>query len=127
VIDDLISWLRSVWDDEERTALAVPEGRRSWHVDGGSVVAGHPTDEVVDWVHDEGAAEHIALHDPARVLRRIEADRRILDEYQKALDRRRRHPEDLAAAGALLQMVRVIKLMAESLADHPGYREEWKP
>lgn len=31
---------------------------------------------------DEGQAEHIARHDPARVLREIEAKRRIVDDYR---------------------------------------------
>lgn len=65
--------------------------------------------------------------DPDDVLADLESKRRILDEYEKALDRRRRHPDDLASAGALLQMVSVVKLLALPFATHPDYRDEWRP
>lgn len=73
------------------------------------------------------AAGHIARHDPARVLAEVDAKRRILDEYGKALDRRKRHPDDLASAGALLTIVHVVKLHALPYAEREGYRDDWRP
>lgn len=62
-----------------------------------------------------------------QTLREVEAKRRILDAYEHLLRERKEHPGDLAQAGALLQMVAVIKLLALPCADRAGYREEWRP
>lgn len=62
-----------------------------------------------------------------QALREVEAKRLILDEYEKALDRRRLFRDDVASAGALLQMVAVVKLLALPFADREGFREEWRP
>lgn len=139
-------WLRAIWDDEERKALAVPEGRRSWHVDGGSVLAGHPTDPVVEWVYDEGAAEHIALHDPAHELAEIDAKRRRLERHRPE----RRRLTLLDADGETSHAFYVCTACTPNLtiepgqdvvewpcpdirddaavySGNPGYRSEWRP
>lgn len=83
-VDDLVAWLRAQLDEDERVALACRY--QTWTRDGASIYSGHPTDEVVDWVYDEGGWEHIALHDPARVLREVEAKRRILARHHRWSD-----------------------------------------
>lgn len=50
---------------------------------------------------------HIALHDPARVLAECEAKRQIVEYVQIE--------------------THVLQLLALPYADHPDYREEWKP
>lgn len=50
-----------------------------------------------------------------------------LDEYDKAMARDKAHRSELASIGALLAMVRVVKLLGLAYADRPGYRDEWRP
>jgi hypothetical protein len=80
---DLAAWLTGIWDEEER--LAKKAGGDRWILDGGIHRESHPMDEVVDWVYDE-ADEHIAYHDPASVLARIAADRKILALHVYTVD-----------------------------------------
>jgi hypothetical protein len=60
--------------------------------------------------------DHIVRHDPARVLREIEAKRRIVDRYAWL----REHGDAGDAAW-------VLPLLAAAYADHPDYRPEWAP
>lgn len=62
----------------------------------------------------DGLAEHIALHDPKRVLAEVDAKRRVVDEGDTSYD------------GAD-EYRRVLALLALPYASHPDYREEWRP
>jgi hypothetical protein len=76
----------------------------------------------------KGAVEaHMARHDPARVLREVDAKRAVVQGYERALENRRAHPGDLASAGALLALHGAVKHLALPFADHPDYRPEWAP
>lgn len=70
-------------------------------------------------------AFHLALHEPARVLRQVAAHRAILDAYL-AEDRYTSNfphtPVD--ELGALRH---AVLLIAAIYQDRPGYVEEWKP
>ena len=77
--------------------------------------------------YDEGGitrdqAKHIALHDPARVLREVEARRRILDDYNhlSAL------PEwDERVRGGKPSLEGVLRSFALVHVDHPDYDQAW--
>ncbi len=58
-----------------------------------------------------GAADYIARWAPARTLQEIEAKRRMLKEL------------DLTSQ----TQQHLLKLLALPYADHPDYRQEWKP
>lgn len=63
-------------------------------------------------------------HDPARVLAECEAKRRIVSTMQSAINggwqsQSREEIEFVAT--------RTLRLLALPYADHPDYREEWKP
>jgi hypothetical protein len=146
---DLIEFLRARLDDIEQTARAAlrdPQYLVDDHatVDDGVWRAGsHPHDEcAVDGVgiriYDEGGhtaeqARHIALHDPARELAEVDAKRRILDEVvdeATGLDMsvdgdRRVGPRDTTTEPYLGTVL--LRLLALPYADHPDYREEWRP
>lgn len=77
--------------------------------------------------HEPEIARHAVAHDPARVLREINAKRQLVERYERAMENRRAHPDDLASAGALLALHGAVKLLALPYADRPGYREEWRP
>jgi hypothetical protein len=140
--DDLITWLRAQLDDDERvatdrarlagdvwTAVEVAPGR--WEVVGaggrGTVAQGLPQWE----------AEHIARHDPARVLRRVAADRRILDLHEgdhecstirRGVDYEGVPYEEIDNCTWVLDGdCSTVRLMALPHAARPGYREEWRP
>lgn len=62
-----------------KAAIDPHSGVAEWTLDG-SIYAGHPTDEVIDYVYGEASA-HIARHDPARVLAQCAAYRKIVEMY----------------------------------------------
>jgi hypothetical protein len=84
---DLAAWLTRIWDEEERLAKAAASGYSgaSWEMSldvigagGRGYVAVGPYGGDID--SDIGT--HIACHDPASVLARIAADRKILELHK---------------------------------------------
>jgi hypothetical protein len=134
-MDDLITWLRTQLDDDERVAREATQGKWRWADPGGPVkmalVAGTwPIEQMVvpsrtpDVYPSHHDAEHIARWDPARVLAEVDAKRRImahigmvaLSPWQIKL------PE-----GYLEDLDRILRFLALPYADREGYRDEWRP
>jgi hypothetical protein len=119
--DDLVQWLRDRLDEDERIAREAAGNYESggrWWEDGRFGSDGVVADErgsVVVYRTGVGRqhAAHIALHDPARVLREIDTKRRILDT--------------LVEEGGDRMFADIFRLLALPYADQPGYREEWQP
>lgn len=81
---------------------------------------------------DSGAlAAHIARHDPARVLRDIKIKRQIISDYQNvALSLAHTDPSGSihdVMTGAVNTLGGVLRLFTLPYADHPDYREDWRP
>lgn len=79
--DDLVAFLRARLDEDERVALdALPLGH--WEVRGRHHVykANGPPSLPPVASYAIGEAEHIARHDPARVLADVAAKRAIVDQ-----------------------------------------------
>lgn len=144
-MDDLVQWLRAQLDEDERIARTACEyASPEWRLD-------EETSETVLWwppephvaeqerkhglpvVSDQwrgmtidagGArlAPHIARHDPARVLREIDAKREVLRLAERAHDYHETFLNGFAAA-----MEGALRLFALAYADRPGYRDEWRP
>lgn len=122
-MDDLAQWCSQQLDIDERIARAVTtEG--AWRVGsshGGVSVEGE------GWTvagADALDGAHIAEHDPARVLREIDAKRRIVYLAQ--------HLPQLTATTDVFDNNRdawreVIKQLAAVYDQRPGYLEEWRP
>ncbi|KOV86082.1 MULTISPECIES: DUF6221 family protein [unclassified Streptomyces] len=136
-MDELVQFLRDRLDEDEQTARAAAPG--PWRQD---------EPERRDFVRSAGDgyvvdcsgsrtprenAEHVARHDPARVLRDIEARRALLAEHELV-------PSNQGALGCAvcvatpswgLEVVSgpctTLRLLASVHADHPDYREEWRP
>lgn len=67
---------------------------------------------------DAEEAEHIARHDPARVLREVKAHRGIVSQYRLL------QPFDLPKS-MLAAFELNVRVIARIYADHPDFREEW--
>ncbi|MFJ8885840.1 DUF6221 family protein [Streptomyces sp. NPDC102402] len=137
---DLVAFLQARLD--ERAAAAVAAGGTSevWHALGTGVhSAAIPDDDVPPLIttgpeaggsdEDAARAEHIALHDPAQVLREVEAARGLLRQYtasgtsagpSDALDR-------FAAGTHRAAVDMAARHLAQAYADHSDYRPEWRP
>jgi hypothetical protein len=130
---ELVEWLRARLDEDEQVAReaspgewrpdAAPDGR--WYID-----PGHDTDDVGQAAR-RADAEHIARHDPARVLREVEAKRRILDLHADTRPYVYRDDGTRACGecgdGTVEMPCLTVRLLALPFADAPGYRDEWRP
>lgn len=156
-MDDLVRWLGACLDEDERIARAVEDHSAPWDgqwVADGDNVARTFNGHVLFYGHGErslkpGLVAHAVEHDPARVLREIEVDRELLQEYERLLhahEAHRREAERIAEqmdddpirhaalrreADYLPAMLHVMEKWAKAkaavYAARPGYREEWRP
>lgn len=145
-MEDLVRWLGAQLDtDAEKARAACEYASPEWHLDedGETVLWWPPEPHIAEKEREKGLpvvsdrwrgetvgtriAPHIAAHDPARVLREIDARRKLVERYERALENRRAHPDDLASAGALLALHGAVKLLALPYADRDGYQESWRP
>lgn len=161
VTDDLITFIRARIEEDQAVAEdAARVGGMQWTQGVEPVgwdddtataklhLAGSVSDENGDFVvYDEGRprwteARHIARHDPARVLRGIEAKRRILDEHQPTPtgtgipgdfhcstcvspgNIANEYPDDW---NPQRHPCTTVRLLGAEHADHPDYRQEWTP
>jgi hypothetical protein len=164
-VDDLVAWLRGCLDEDERVARPATPGPW-WHNPGkqwlgpeeferydltkGEEFVGHggphPFTGCVaatgpaDHPQSMADAEHIARHDPARVLREIEAKRRHIGQYEAAVDLRDRAIAAYKRTGSQADTSQVIAYSAKvealrfvllddaiAFVDRQGYQEVWKP
>jgi hypothetical protein len=141
-MDELVRWLGEQLDDDERIARALVDDKRPgradpWEFcDDGSIrdTSRHGSLRVkFTWAPE---AEHIIRHDPARVLREIDAKRQILRqafEHAATIDGEWGccHDADEIEAGHCEEQrpndLRLLRLLALPYAGRPGYREEWAP
>lgn len=158
-MDDLVQWLGEQLDEDERIARAASwcDEAASWRTEPSPFGARHAgqrwyvedamDDGVISHVDpaasdDEGVARHIARHDPARVLREIDAKRRLVEDllsdphvevddpfYSCAVVAR----ADVKRFGGVCdcgrddRLLQRLRLLALPYADRPGFREEWRP
>jgi len=129
--EDLAAWLTRIWDEEERLAREVADRYPAPWVgafkqvtsEGGSI-------EEVASTEASCISHHIERYDPASVLARIAADRKIL-ALHGSIDNIYGRLECTSCGIAGEFPVRwpcpTLRLLASPYADSPGYREEWKP
>lgn len=76
-------------------------------------------------------ADFMAHHDPARVLREVEAKRAILNLRDALTDRRAALSEytmrTTHTEAGIESYDHVVQHMAAVYADHPDYQQEWTP
>lgn len=100
-VDDLTTFLRKRIA-EDKTIAARCTGPE-WQVDLG----------------DGDNAEHIARHDPARALAEADAKLAVLDELDLAAHGQPRPYVDV--------LLFVVRQMGTVYANHPNYKENWRP
>jgi len=71
-----------------------------------------------------------------QMLREVEADRKLLDLYERAKSYRdqvfarpepRSISDEMRAVTQMMALEQVLRLRVAIYSDHPGYRQEWKP
>lgn len=157
-MNDLVQFLTACLDEDERIARAATPG--PWSDQGGYVTDvgpdGLPRVQVTDYGTQDGEPEednpqgradsaHIAVWDPARVLREIDAKRQIIRLHEITVEKTRvtpfdpytgeRNPDEYDVTCAICGWVSddrtsaclTLRLLALPYADRPGYREEWRP
>lgn len=130
MIGDLVEFLRARLDEDDEAA----RDAAGWDPTGSSRAAGLWRRDGINSVIDssdrlviygdgpeptDAQAEHIARHDPARVLREVEAKRRIVETII-------RHSEE--GWGSLdigHLVVRDLAPLAAVYSDHPEYQPHW--
>ncbi len=129
----LVEFLTARLDEGERDALAASPGPWTANAEHDEVMA-------VDGIHVadgfslsgnqlRATVDHIVRHDPARVLRRVKAGRRLIERYERALRVGGQsvsgfiNGQDDGYAQACLD---AIEDAAEIHSDHPDYQEAWR-
>lgn len=128
---DLVAFLRERLDEDEQTARAAAtreRGGAAWTLTDGheSEVQAASGLRVVPKTPPV-LAHHIARHDPARVLREVEAKRLVLTEYEKETHVWEKGHRTGWTEGGQAARRTALKAFAAVYADHPDYREEWRP
>ncbi|MFF5724933.1 DUF6221 family protein [[Kitasatospora] papulosa] len=136
----LVAFVRARLDEREATAVAAGGTSEGWQAWGTGIYAtASPDDDVPPLVttgpeaggsdEDAARAEHIALHDPAQVLREVEAMRGLLEQWT-APETGEGLPDAFGHDTAGTQRVAfetAVRHLAQAHADHPDYRPEWRP
>ena len=117
-MDDLVQFLRDRYDEEARDAEAAGD---SWY--------GYEPEQQIAFV-SVADARHIARHDPARVLRDIDAKRQLLElhalEYRDRPERVLGESDDPFCTECVGETFpcATLRLLALPYAD---YRDDWRP
>lgn len=122
---DLVEFLRARLDDDEAQALAASPGPWSPNAESDEVTAvdGITVCDGFALSNNQlrATVEHIARHDPVRVLADVESTRKIVDRCEREM----RSYVGTGAQAATPYLV--LRLLALRYASDPAYREEWKP
>ena len=134
----IVDFIRARLDEDEQVARAASPGQ--WHANEESdEVLAEDGITVADGFALSGrqlraTTEHIARHDPARVLAEIDAKRRLLTlAFQNAavIDGEWGCGHDAEAIEAHMcdpvDEIPELRALALPYSDHPDYREEWRP
>ena len=134
-MDDLVTWLTQVWDEQEKLARRVadryvtPDGAPYWPVASVAARFNQFTDDDV-----RAGLDLIKLHDPASVLARIAADRQILALHERVV--RFQWAGTVAYGCAACKdnspaqddhawPCETLLALVQPYTDRTGFREEW--
>ncbi|KOG81245.1 hypothetical protein ADK33_15695 [Streptomyces griseus subsp. rhodochrous] len=127
-MDDLVQFLRDRLAEDEQAARRAGSSFRQIGETGVIVATDGDRAEECASANWSGIAEHIVRHDPARVLREVEAKRRLLTDYvENAADLDTQHAPDMDYVGRADGLETALQHLATAYADHPDYRDNWRP
>lgn len=132
--EDLVAFLRARLDEDERVARAAGWHRWQLGIMYGTVHA-PGNGKTVAMGCREYDAEHIARHDPARVLRELAVKRALLAEHRRegygCSACWEQEPDSLARDGDEMTHpdwpCLLVRRLASVYENHPDYRGEWAP
>ncbi|MFJ4839616.1 DUF6221 family protein [Streptomyces sp. NPDC088746] len=134
---DLTAFLLARLDEQEAAAVAAGGRGEGWQALGTGVYSIPLDEDALPLIttgpeaggSDEDAARavHVALHDPARVLRWVRATRRVVAGRELSQAAVEADPAGVSAPVATSASEIVLRFLAEVYADHPEYRPEWAP
>lgn len=134
---DLIAFLRARLDEDEQVACEAIEEHASstWFYEYNGCIAEGDGDARSGLTElsrrGDMVGPHIERHDPARVLAEVGAKRTLIDRVVKQIQEDEELIEGEWGAANNPDHVnastRVLRALAAIHADHPDYREEWKP
>lgn len=155
----LLAFHRDRLDEDAATAHVAGDARPEWYNDremcqvttrdGAWVIAAFASEfkGSPQSIH-EADAEHIAQHDPARVLRDIDASRQLMDLHQPWPDHGEASGPDFECTPTTCSLsphllvcttcreehglpepwpCKTARLLVLPFVDHPHYRDEWRP
>jgi hypothetical protein len=133
-MDDLVQWLSAQLDEDERIARRAGDSFRQIGETGVIVATEGDRAEECASANWAGVAEHIVTHDPARVLREIDAKRKLVNLHRPI---RAPQPDgitnlDCSTCGGEDKLspswpCPTLRLLALPYADREGYQEGWRP
>jgi hypothetical protein len=151
VSEDLVTWLRAQIDEDEQQAQqAARDTAPKWYRYERYIMSADPhpassSDEADLYIAMDGTEatmEHMARHDPARVLAEVEAKRRILDLHEVVdngggtldsrycaccfADRGYNAGVSNKTGEGLPVWCETVRLLALPYAGRDGWREEWR-
>lgn len=127
----LVQFYRARLDEDASVALLGGEDVETWSVDGSggiTTVSEYPRVaarcDALDWE----TQDHIARHDPARVLADVAAKRAIVDAFVEYRDELAGAPgAEMRDVGRMEGLEEAVRHLAAVYADHPDYDQEWTP
>lgn len=130
-MEDLARWISAQLDADERIARAVEDRSApfdgQWIADGDSAVRtlnGH----MLFYRHGSGPlkpglADHVAQWDPARVLRDIDAKRKMIAAFTRRYEASKASSTSMSVGADWVVLADVLRLLAAPYLDRPGYEE----
>jgi len=126
--DDLVAFLRARLKDDQDVAESTRQASLSWR---NFDMDGELRDDVnagtVCIVPADEDRAHIARWDPQRVIAEVAAKRRIIDAWQAVYDDIQEPYTGDQRMGEGFGLDHAVQCLATAYADHPDFREEWKP
>ena len=136
-MDDLVQFLRARLDEDAALAGAASPGPWSANAEADEVLAVDGVTVADGFALSSrqlrATTEHIARHNPARVLAEVEAKRRAVNEcayWNEKLSQEAANPSKYPqpGLGLILDAVNpILRALALAYADHPAYRPAWRP
>jgi hypothetical protein len=124
-VSDLVAFIKARLAEDEAVADSGEHWQRLHVLPGGTRMIAPEGSMTAVGSLEPVSALHVVRHDPARVLREVEAKRRIVEAYNEANEGK--YAGLTYEQGRLDSLELALRLLALPYADHPSYDESWRP